>query len=774
MAQDNTLGAPTEGLGQNVTFVADGRTGVPQASAMQRGSFKVGARGGEAQRANQAVLGPAPKGNPLLDTLLRLGGEVIKPHVEAERNRKYLEGMQQAAQGQAITEIVDEQPWYSKVFGSTSLVDGARAYTASTAANAVAAEQEADMVNLRKLSANEMAMHSAKLMQKTANTGDTHTDNMIMQSMGQTLPVLMKTQAKEHLRYQQEQLSKRIGDNLDASASNLRAVDTNARNPDTTADGNDVLIAGVRLSEALKRPPEIAKEEFDKAIVERATAQIMSGNFALHDALEGSGFTAGLTPTQQHNLRVARNQATIDARANLPIEFLKKESQWRSLSTDPGNVPANIEDMRKEVQAEYERITGDKRQYLSSSATVQELEQLAATKAREQERLRREAATANAPAERVAAENTLLQGWVRDTQQGSSMRDLSPAEQRKTWKVLNAVSSPADLQRIRAEQMNGGIYDTELRDRMRIAVNSALQTNDPVKLEAAYQQYWMPLVKDSGDMGDSIALDYAGKEVGEVLNRYHKIANGTPADPITIGERYSYAALPQPKQLTLGPNTRDSEELSTITKNSWKRSWYAVKRVGGSDTYAVENPTALLGWIKGSMNEAIEDADLRVDMAIKHTPNLTVAGGYAWIKSAKATSVTDYLTTKVPRSKYAPTGGSNGNVNTVVREHVDMLKNYLGIESEMRVWQADDAQGGNPRMAIMGLDAKGAIKRWSFTAQDMAESYAKRKAEADKPTKLQYGPEITYRAPDDMPSPSAGDEAWKAYRQRQAAGKANK
>lgn len=765
MAQDNTLGAPTEGLGQNVTFVADGRTGVPQASAMQRGSFKVGARGGEAQRANQAVLGPAPKGNPLLDTLLRLGGEVIKPHVEAERNRKYLEGMQQAAQGQAITEIVDEQPWYSKVFGSTSLVDGARAYTASTAANAVAAEQEADMVNLRKLSANEMARHSAKLMQKTASTGDSITDSMIIHSMGQTLPLLMKAQAKEHLRYQGEQLSKRIGDNLDASASNLRAVDTNARNPDTTADGNDVLMAGVRLSAALQRPPEIAKEEFDKAVVERATAQIMGGNFALHDALEGSGFAAGLTPTQQHHLRVARNQAAIDARANLPMEFLKKEAQWRSLSSDPGNVPANIEDMRKEVQAEYERITGDKHSYLSNSATVHELEQLAATKAREQERLRREAATANAPAERVAAENTLLQGWVLDTQNGSSMRDLSAAEQSKTWKILNAVSSPADLQRIRAEQMNGGIYDTELRDRMRIAVNSALQTNDPVKLEAAYQQYWMPLVKDSGDMGDRIALDYAGKDVGEVLKRYHKLANGTPADPITIGERYSYAALPQPKQLTLGPKARDSEELSTITKNSWKRSWYAVGRVAGGDKYPVENPTALLGWIKGSMNDAVEDTDTRVDMAIKHTPNLTVAGGYAWIKSAKATSVTDYLTTKVPRSKYAPTGD---NVNTVVREHVDMLKSYLGIESEMQVWQADDAQGGNPRMAIMGLDAKGAVKHWSFTAQDMAESYAKRKAEADKPMQKTFGPEITYRPADGAPSIYAPAEEWAAYRKKQA------
>lgn len=765
MAQDNTLGAPTEGLGQTVTFAAGSKVGVPQASAAQRGALRNSASGGGAMRTAQALQVQPPQGDALFKTLTRLGGEMMKPHLEAERTLKYAEGMQQAAQGQAITEIVDEQPWYSKLFGSTSLVDGARAYTASTKATAVAAEQEANMEQLRKLSASEMAAHGADLLRKTANTGDPSTDAMITQSLGQTLPVLMKAQAKAHLQYQQEVLTKKFGDNLDAAASYLRTVDTNARNPNATSDDNDVLMAGVQLTQALQRPPEVSQEVFDKSIVERATSQIMNGNFALHDMLEGSGYAAKLTPTQQHHLKVARNQAAIDARANLPMEFLKKEAQWRSLSSDPGNVPANIEDTRKELQAEYERITGDKHSYLSNAATVRELEQLAATKAREQERLRREAATANAPAERVAAENALLQGWVLDTQKGSSMRDLSAAEQSKTWKILNAVSSPADLQRIRAEQMNGGIVDTELQDRMRIAVNSALQTNDPVKLEAAYQQYWLPLVKDAGDMGDRIALTYAGKDVGEVLKRYHKLANGTPADAVTIGERYSYAALPQPKQLTLGPKTRDAEELSSLTKGSFKRSWYAIGRAVGGDTYPVENPTALLGWIKGSMNDAVEDADTRVDMAIKHTPNLTVAGGYAWIKSTKASSVTEYLTTKVPRSKYAPTGD---NINTVVREHVDMLKNYLGIESEMQVWQADDAQGGNPRMAIMGLDAKGAIKHWSFTAQDMAESYAKRKAEADKPMQKTLGPEITYRPADGAPSIYAPAAEWAAYRKKQA------
>ncbi|RPA32810.1 hypothetical protein EGC79_20400 [Shewanella vesiculosa] len=150
MAKDNTLGAPTEGLGQTVTFTASGGVGVPQLQIPDRGAVRMGTQGGAPTSSGQARQVQAAQPDPTMAALMKLGGNLLAPAVKREQETQFMQGMQRAAEGEAVKEIVDEQPWYSKVFGATSLVDGARTYTAAAKAASIATDLDSRMPEIAK------------------------------------------------------------------------------------------------------------------------------------------------------------------------------------------------------------------------------------------------------------------------------------------------------------------------------------------------------------------------------------------------------------------------------------------------------------------------------------------------------------------------------------------------------------------------------------------------------------------------------------------------
>ena len=174
MARDNTVGAPTEGLGQTVTFTAPGG-GSSQARAGGRGRVNNDMRGGEQSLRNRLDPLPLSQGpDPTMVLLQKMGNAILQPHLEKERTERFVQGMQQAAQGQAITEIVDEQPWYSKIFGDTHVIDGARAFSSYAKVQEEATAVEADMDNLRTKSPQEAQKYFADRIAKS-QTGDSGT-----------------------------------------------------------------------------------------------------------------------------------------------------------------------------------------------------------------------------------------------------------------------------------------------------------------------------------------------------------------------------------------------------------------------------------------------------------------------------------------------------------------------------------------------------------------------------------------------------------------------
>lgn len=746
MQKDNTLGAPTEGLGQTVTFTAEG-VGVPQTQAGQRGALRLGITGSQDQFSSRAQLVPEAKPDATFTALAQLGGDMLKPHIEAERQAAYMRGVQQASGQQAITEIVDEQPWYSKLFGSTSLVDGARAYTASTKASAMATSLEAEMPELRKMDGASFAAHTSKLLEAN-RTGDNATDMMITQQSLSVLPQIMKAQVKANMVYKMEVLRESLGANVDSASEWLKAADNNVRMGDGSRETPDLNETAAVIKAALTKPDSMEQKDFDAVVVDRLIGQVSKGNFALMGYLKDSAYVDSLPANKQAQINEAYKSAQINARKALPLEFLQKEAEWRLLSNNPASKPEDIIALGDELTKEYVKFTGDRAErYFSNAQYVQEFGQLGATQDREAARLAKEAERARGSGGGggtavPAAIPWLLQSLidVTDPKGPKYLRDLQPKQLREFWKEANMRFSPAELGRIRSEQMRAGIYDTELKDKMQIDVNMAVQNNDPAALELAYQQHWLPIVNTSGDMGQDVALAYAGKDVGAILSRYHKVAKGAPADATTISTRYAYSVLPKAEPLVGLENkkSKDAQDLNVLGSGTWDRLWKATTRVIGGDTYPLENSEEVLGWVKGARANHLDDADERVANSIRNTPGLTIVGGYGFVRSTRATNLFDYY------PKYRPVVAdkndpADGNINTIFRMQVDSLKDKLKIVGKPQVFQIDDAAGGMPQFAVSGTTADNKPMILNFTFKDAADNYKASKVPAKSTPRQTFG-----------------------------------
>lgn len=201
---DNTLGAPTEGLGQKVTFAFDPAAPVP-AQGGNYGQLRVGVQGGDVGNTNIQHARPATtETHPIVGLLMSVADAKTKQDMKERQTNAYLRGMQRAAQGESVADIAKENPWYANIFGPSDVVEGARAYAVATKANTTLSAMRDNMDVLRTLTPEDAQRHYQETV-KSAMTGDSVTDAQTMIHLTQELPVLEKQRLKEHYGYVQEQ-----------------------------------------------------------------------------------------------------------------------------------------------------------------------------------------------------------------------------------------------------------------------------------------------------------------------------------------------------------------------------------------------------------------------------------------------------------------------------------------------------------------------------------------------------------------------------------------
>lgn len=156
------------------------------------------------------------------DMMMQLGGKLLEPKIQQIQTRKFLEGAQRVAQGEALKDIVDEQPWYTQIFGPSSSVQGARTIAQMKGVDDYITSVQNDMPNLQKLSSDEFGKQVSARMQ-TFLTGDGVADAAIQTKMVESLGSLTKAHTKANYKYTQDTMQKNIVGYMQGGAIKLQA-----------------------------------------------------------------------------------------------------------------------------------------------------------------------------------------------------------------------------------------------------------------------------------------------------------------------------------------------------------------------------------------------------------------------------------------------------------------------------------------------------------------------------------------------------------------------
>ncbi len=179
-------------------------TFAPPATPQAQGSNAVMAKAG--YQTAQAVGGLThynEGGDKTAAALFGFAETLLKPVAAELAERKFLEGVQRASSGEALTEIVNTQPWYSKIFGPSSAVEGARQYSLDAQAAKFDVAVQQAMPTLRNTSPDELPGIIQK-MSKEFETGDPTTDAQLGLRLTKVLPNLIQAHTREYYKAQQE------------------------------------------------------------------------------------------------------------------------------------------------------------------------------------------------------------------------------------------------------------------------------------------------------------------------------------------------------------------------------------------------------------------------------------------------------------------------------------------------------------------------------------------------------------------------------------------
>lgn len=284
-----------------VPGVVQGQDG-PQPTAVQ-GGLK-GARL-QAQVAAPAQISVSGGGDQTVQQLLKIGQSLIAPELKRLEEEQFVKGMTQAASGQALTEIVNEQPWYTRIFGDGPLIDGARAYKTDAAASAWATAQEQAMPMLKQRSPEEVPKFLLESMEAHM-TGDEPTDNLIRAQLLKQVPQLVKRHTKEHYKYMQEQAS--IAYSQAAGGKMARVQEVMAAGPDAYTE-DDRKAVGIELLSLLTPPEGRDLDSWKKDTLGAVSLAAKNGQFHAINVLKDAGLYAHLTSEEQEAVLNDVNQA---------------------------------------------------------------------------------------------------------------------------------------------------------------------------------------------------------------------------------------------------------------------------------------------------------------------------------------------------------------------------------------------------------------------------------------------------------------------------------
>lgn len=297
--------------------VVQGQSGYVQAGGVDQSSFgstgQVQAvQGGNLTGARTVVAGimQAHEANAkATEAVMGIVKGALDPMIKAEQQRQYLAGAQRVMAGESAKEIIDQQPWFSRIFGKDATAQGATAMGAMVSANQMASGMQADLKdpNIQALSPEQFRQHMLTKLQ-SARTGDDEIDTLTQQKFLENSDHLISQHGQLHYAYVQNGMKQQT-EKLMATQSGLYST-TMTMTPPQLRTPERVQRMQQQLAETFVKQPGQSDESYRDGIVAAASGMASRGEFHALNVLMGS--TAFRNLPEDLRARIANQRAAAE------------------------------------------------------------------------------------------------------------------------------------------------------------------------------------------------------------------------------------------------------------------------------------------------------------------------------------------------------------------------------------------------------------------------------------------------------------------------------
>jgi len=219
--------------------------GTPQAGTPNQSLGAGGLQGGGVIRGVAPV--DAPQEDRTLDAVIEIGQGILSRKLKDQQNKAFLTGVQRVMTGEALKDIVDEQPWYTQIFGPSSTAQGARAYTQIAQVDKYTADLYGDMDRLQKMTPDEVGSEVIGRMNNFL-TGDDAADSAIQLKMVEAAGPFFKAHAKQHYKWQQTDMQTQVTNAMLQAGDTIQAAARGWQEGTATQQDRDMALSGALAS----------------------------------------------------------------------------------------------------------------------------------------------------------------------------------------------------------------------------------------------------------------------------------------------------------------------------------------------------------------------------------------------------------------------------------------------------------------------------------------------------------------------------------------------
>lgn len=759
--QDYGPGTSPDLLGGQGSPMQQG-TSLTSINAGQQGGGTVGAG---ATRAQAVKVAP----DPTLDLIGRFADGLLDKQLQKAKTAAFVSGMQQAMQGTTIQEIADQQPWYTRIFGQSDAVEGARQFLGNTRAQTASIAMVDDMPKLRTMDAGDANDYFQQMVSK-AMTGDPAADAAIMQGFQRTLPTIMRQQVKENYAYKQERANAAQSASFMSGAANIQKL--GASTDDDIFSLNDLNAAKSNwIANALPVDGQDEKAYLDSRmddIINMAKA----GQFHAINALAApvtdpttgktSSFLDVFKPDQRAQIDQAIERGANQQRLHQSQEWSTQLSQLESLAMHPeteGVSAADVIQQATDLNSKYKALTGSPLDLIDPKTVAQYGRQ--AQGAIIEERMRE--------ARQLEANNRVAQ----------TAKDKAAAAQAKLDMIDQTFAGPGDLYALATEQ---GYGKEAIDNQVLKTANGLIQAGKGDQVQGMLWNNYskgMYVVKPIADQLDGAVISSIGNDKGPTngfLAAYAKwkAFNNISPDfaaayfPKTGARMAQYdqamtASSPNPGAQGQAP--LNVEAFSSAFGAGFKNGDVSDKDAKAAMKAVVQNfPTTLnnisFGWLGGTTLNDDEANRLANKVAVAARPYVPSQGLQGAMQRALAvelssgrttivgshvisdqnpaqTNLAGYFSKTGPKGQTAiPTGEGFGSVfddavKSVLATHTETqadgtVKRVTGVLPDMPtgvyIGRAPDLKDGTPSLLISAPDGKGGVVHAVLNGNDIYDA----------------------------------------------------